>query len=66
MKKEKGSITLLVLTTIVFLIVVVAGMYTNMKNKQKAQERSNNKIVQEYQEEVDKMDQIYEQKVEGM
>ena len=60
-KKEKGSVTLFVLVSMLFFMFVLVGMYVNTSNKVAKQEREVNKIQQSY-EQVD-INDIYNKKI---
>ena len=55
---EKGSITILVLTTMLVVVGVILFAYMLMMNKSSSQERELDKIQQEYNQ-ADNIDQIY-------
>ena len=61
-KKEKGSVTLFVLVSMLFFMFVLVGMYVNTSNKVAKQEREVNKIKQSY-EQVD-INDIYNKKIQ--
>ncbi|CDB31664.1 unknown [Clostridium sp. CAG:575] len=61
-KKEKGSVTLFVLVSMLFFMFVLVGMYVNTSNKVAKQEREVNKIQQSY-EQVD-INDIYNKKIQ--
>jgi len=61
-KKEKGSVTLFVLVSMLFFMFVLVGMYVNTSNKVAKQEREVNKIQQSY-EQTD-INDIYNKKYE--
>lgn len=50
-KSSKGSITLYVLISMIFFLVIVFGIYTNASNKTQKQDKEINKIQKEYQQE---------------
>ena len=50
-KEQKGSITLFVLTSMIFFTIVVAALYINTNYKAQAQQRELEKIQQTYQKE---------------
>lgn len=63
-KNEKGSITLFVLISMLFFIIILVGLFTNISNKVAKQEREINRIQQSYrQEDINKIyNEKYEQK----
>ena len=50
-REQKGSITLFVLTSMIFFTIVVAALYVNTNYKAQAQQRKLEKIQQTYQKE---------------
>ncbi len=50
-KEQKGSITLFVLTSMLFFVIVVVAVYVNTNYKAQAQQRELEKIQQTYQKE---------------
>lgn len=50
-KEQKGSITLFVLTSMLFFVIVVVAVYVNTNYKVQAQQRELEKIQQTYQKE---------------
>ena len=46
--KEKGSITLYVLISMLFFVVVLVSMYTSVQNRMQMQEKEINKIQETY------------------
>ena len=57
-KQEKGSITLYVLISMMFFLVVIFGIYVNSSNKIQKQEEEINKVQKEYEKE--NVNDIYE------
>ena len=57
-KQEKGSITLYVLISMMFFLVVIFGIYVNSSNKIQKQEEEINKVQKEYEKET--VNDIYE------
>ncbi len=47
-KEQKGSITLFVLISIMFFVVVLVGLYANSNNKIQKQQRELEKIQKSY------------------
>ena len=50
-KEQKGSITLFVLTSMLFFVIVVVAVYVNTNYKAQEQQRELEKIQQTYQKE---------------
>ena len=50
-KEQKGSITLFVLRSMLFFVIVVVAVYVNTNYKAQAQQRELEKIQQTYQKE---------------
>lgn len=50
-KQEKGSITLYVLISMMFFLMVILGIYVNSSNKIQKQEKEIEKIQKEYEKE---------------
>ena len=68
LKNEKGSITLYVLISMVFFIVVVYGVYFNTTNKAQKQNKEIEKIQKQYEKEDinDLYEGIVKQKIDGV
>ena len=60
LKNEKGSITLFVVVSILFFLIVVFSMFMTSSNKSRIQTSEIDKIKEEYQESVQNIDQIYQ------
>ena len=58
-KEQKGSITLFVLMSMLFFVIVGVAVYVNTNYKAQAQQRELEKIQQTYQKED--INQIYEE-----
>ena len=59
-KNEKGAITLFLLIAILFFLIVLQGMYTNLKNKNLAQILTIEKIERNYNNiSMEEMKEIY-------
>ena len=63
LKNEKGSITLFVVVSILFFLIVVFSMFMTSSNKSRIQTSEIDKIKEEYQESVQNIDQIYQDAV---
>lgn len=61
-KEQKGSITLFVLVSIMFFVVVLVGLYINSSNKIQKQQREIEKVQKSYEKENvnDLYDKTYE------
>ena len=58
-REQKRSITLFVLTSMIFFTIVVAALYVNTNYKAQAQQREIEKIQQTY--EKDDINEIYQE-----
>lgn len=58
-KSEKGSITLMVLTAMIFLLVVITASYFAISNKSGNQDKKISKIAQQYRASTEDMNQEY-------
>lgn len=58
-KSEKGSITLMVLTAMIFLLVVITASYFAISNKSGNQDKKISKIAQQYRASMEDMNQEY-------
>ncbi len=58
-ESEKGSITLMVLTAMIFLLVVITASYFAISNKSGNQDKKISKIAQQYRASDEDMDQEY-------
>ena len=59
-KSEKGSITVMVLTSMLFMLVVITASYLSISNKSVDQNRKVSKISKQYQVTDDDMRQEYQ------
>lgn len=57
MKNEKGSITLFVVISIMFMLIIVLSLYVSSSNKIQSQERELEKIQQSYK--TEDIDELY-------
>ena len=62
---EKGSVTLFVLIAILFFLLISLNVYSSNKNKIMAQKAEIQAIEENYNKDLDKMDEIYENLVEA-
>lgn len=58
-KNEKGSITLMVLTAMIFMLVIIGVSYFGMSNKKIEQNKKIAQISKQYQSSIEEMDQEY-------
>lgn len=58
-KQETGAISTLVLFTILMFILILMGVYLTITTMQKSQLKSDMRIMQIYQEDVDRVNEIY-------
>lgn len=56
---QKGSITLFVLLAMIFFIVIILNMTMNVANKKQSQILEYDKIKQEYEKNINNIDQVY-------
>lgn len=65
-RNEKGSISMFVILSVLFLIFVLVGLYANYANKLKAQEEQIGKIKENYGEytSIEGMDKLYKKKTQ--
>ncbi len=63
LKSEKGAITLFVLLSILFFLIVVFSVFINSNNKRQSQTAEIDKIKSEYEKEIDIIDDIYDEVV---
>ena len=62
---EKGSVTLFILISIIFFLIISLNVYSSNKNKIIAQKEEIQAIEENYNKDLDKMDEIYENLVEA-
>lgn len=60
-KNEKGAVSALVLFTILMFITILTGVYLTITAKQKAQMKSDMRIKQIYAQDVNNIDNIYDE-----
>lgn len=61
LKNEKGSITLFILLSILFFLIVIFSIFMVSGNKKQAQTSEIDKIKKEYEQSIDNIDQIYDE-----
>lgn len=59
LKKENGSITLFILLAILFFLIVIFSVFIASSNEEQSQTSEIDKIKQEYEEDVNNINQIY-------
>lgn len=59
LKNNKGAITLFVLISMLFFMVVLSSLFMTTSNQKQSQTSELDKIKQEYENSVDNIDQIY-------
>lgn len=64
-KEEKASISTLVLFTILMFIVILMGTYLAISTMQKSQLKSDMRIQDVYGEDIERIDQLYNEIVNG-
>lgn len=64
LKKEKGAISTLVLFTIIMFITILMGVYFSITTKQKSQIKSDIRIKDIYGQDIESVDQIYNEIVD--
>ena len=62
-KKQKGSITLFVLISVLFFIIIAIAIYTQISNKTIAQERELDNIKEKYEVTDEDLEQEYEEEI---
>lgn len=60
---QRGSITLLLLISVLFFILIVISTYTNISNKKTSQEKELRNIEEEYKITDDEMKEKYEEEI---
>ena len=66
MKKEKGSITLFILIAILIFLIIVFAVFFNINSKKINQNAEIEKIQEDYSEDVNHIDEIYENEVQNL
>ncbi len=65
MKKEKGSITIFVIVAMLMFIVIAFAIFFNISNKNISQETEIEKIQEEYGEDINNINEIYENQLQN-
>jgi len=60
MRKEKGSITIIALTTVLFMIAFLVSTFTIIANRRQAQAEIKQNIKEVYAKDINNIDEIYE------
>ena len=63
-KEEKGSVTLFVLISCMFMVVILLVVNIGVMDKNRSQEKNLEEIVKQYNQNETDLDNIYEEKVE--
>ena len=63
-KEEKGSVTLFVLISCMFMVVILLVVNIGVMNKNRSQEKNLEEIAKQYSQNETDLDNIYEEKVE--
>ena len=63
-KEEKGSVTLFVLISCMFMVVILLIVNIGVMNKNRSQEKNLEEIAKQYNQNETDLDNIYEEKVE--
>ena len=64
LKKEKGAISTLLLFTVIMFITILMGVYFSITTKQKSQIKSDMRIKDIYGQDIEIVDQIYNEIVD--
>lgn len=62
-KKERGSVTLFVLVTCIFMVMILTTVMVNIENKKQAQKKEIEQITKSYEQNEQKMEEIYSKMV---
>lgn len=65
-KSEKGSITIMVLTAMLFILVIITASYLAISNESSGQEKKISQITKQYQVTNEEMEQKYQKIVNGV
>ena len=65
LKKEKGSITIFVIVAMLMFIVIAFAIFFNIRNKNISQETEIEKIQEEYGEDINNINEIYENQLQN-
>ena len=60
---ERGSVTVFTLTVVLFFTIVLMGIYVTANNANKAQENADKLIIDKYEEDVNLINEIYNEKL---
>lgn len=64
-KQEKGSVSVMVIVTILFIIIVLTTLYITISNVQTSQIKETKRIKEIYEKDLDNLDDIYATLQEG-
>ena len=65
LEKEKGSITIFVITAMLMFIIIAFAIFFNISNKNISQEAEIEKIQEEYGEDINNINEIYENQLQN-
>lgn len=65
LKSEKASISLYVLVSMLFFLIIILGLYFQVSSKTQIQNNQIEKIRKEYEKDIENMDTIYENLKDG-
>lgn len=66
LKNDKGSITLFVLLSALFFLVIVASVGVSMRNKERRVDAEFQKVKNSYEQNLDNKDAIYNEKFQEL
>jgi uncharacterized protein YpmB len=58
-KEEKGSITLFVLVSMLFFVIILSGIYMLSSSNEQAEIGETTRIKEIYEKDIDKIDDVY-------
>lgn len=58
-QKERGSVTLFVLVTCIFIVIILVTVMVNVENKKQAQKKEIEQITRSYEQNEQRMDEVY-------
>lgn len=62
-KKENGAISLFILVSLLFFLVIVVSVGISLKNKSVSMDRKLNTIKQSYETDIGNEDELYKEKI---
>lgn len=66
LKKENGSITLFVLIAMIIFLIIAFAVFFNINNKKTSQDDEIEKIQEDYSDDINYINEIYENEVENL